>query len=151
MSAYLVNRNHITYILESALEINGRNTRYNPEEFNWCDASGALQVLTRENMESTGRMLRQANIDSVADLYQHRPITDFLEEGESLEYEYRPSAYQWDPVQVLKALEAYAYQCRFQDSNPQDADRLTRQIAQAAIWLLPGYPQSEWGAPKPQA
>ena len=150
MSAYLADNNHITYILESALEINARQSRRHPEEYHWYDTSGRHQVLSPATMQATGQMLREANVASIKDLYEDRPIQGFVPLGETLEYQYRPTTYAWDPVQVLKALECYTYQCCFRDDSPQDADRLTRDLTHSVIMLLPGYEHRTWGAAEPQ-
>lgn len=148
MSAYIVDKNHIDYLLEAAVTFErGRFNWYHNQE------QHQLKGYDDESRRAVGQMLWDENVKSVMARYP----SDSPEElpGPGLPtYQYEPANVCWmkmDPVQVLKAVACYEYQsCEHAEWGTSSAQVFVHTLRGIAIRALPGYEAAQWGAPQPQ-
>ena len=138
MSAYLVEEQHINYLLSAAL-----SRRISWHGFSYYDSDKQTRVAVDQgNAEAIGQMLWNENGKSVDYRYSQvseRPVFTLR----------RLVHHSFDPVQVLKAIDSYTYQAC---EHPEWVDSTAHDFCQAlqamAISSLPGYEDAAWGAPK---
>ena len=157
MSAYVVDRNHIAYLVDAAMshalgaehhgglvwvwEIDRGTGNYSRSNIPIADYNRAAEV---------GQMLWSENVASVR--YRYPDCTDELPGpiGESCIYEkHEPAFYRTvDPVAVLKACDCYEYQsCEHREWEVSEAHAFIMALRSRAIHALPGYDEASWGAP----
>lgn len=157
MSAYVVDREHVVYLVEAAMRLEGyggglhwgwgRETvgTYIPAELRPGDYDEAVRV---------GQMLWNECIRSVSARYPDEPVTDLPGvEGEDYTFTRRDldPFLRIDPVQVLKSCSCYAYQsCEHDGWETSEAYAFIDALRHRAIASLPGYEEAAWGAPEPQ-
>jgi hypothetical protein len=141
MSAYIVSSAHIDLLISAALSLD-------PMEHGMRYAVAAHR-LTSSNATETGRMLLRENIASVAYRYPDCP-PDALPgpvptpDPEAYEVRFRPPA-SLEPVAVLKAIHAYAYQsCEHPGWHTSQAKSFCDALTAKAICQLPGYEDAPW-------
>lgn len=150
MSAYIVDRAHIRFLVEAASRV-GAHTR---SFFSWyykgergelrpgdCDrASGLGALLWRENLASVSYRYRGEQEESLPG-----PGNDGPRNG----YTHALSINTIKPIDVLKALDCYEYQsCEHPEWNDSEAKAVCTALRHAAISNLPGYDAAPWGAPE---
>lgn len=139
MSAFVVSKAHIDYIVHAALACG--YVKYDGE------------VVSRENADHVGRALWKTNVDSVT----HRYPQDTLHSGTlpgpcDLDHEslltYKCPALptrRFDPVVALKALDCYEYQsCELPNWRETPAYRFCDWLRDSLIGKLPGYDDAPW-------
>lgn len=164
MSAYVVDRAHIRFLVEGALR------GYSTSNFSWWDEQSKQRVYLQArggraapgrhlSPDELGQLLWDENIRSVQYRYPSdcpfpgAPAADCSLPGpigESFQYVHR-EAFSWypDPVEVLKACQAYAYQsCEHEGWFASPAWSVIQSLQQKMICRLPGYEDAPWGAPK---
>jgi hypothetical protein len=148
MSAYIVEENHIIYLVAAALSrrINrgshGKFTWWNGEakEISHYDPAGAAAFaaeLWQENVKSVNH--RYPNDPAPIDLFTIAPqkIDDMLH------------GWDFEPVQVLKAISCLNYQsCEHPEWETSNAHAFLERLKNAAIASLVGYSEAAWGSPK---
>lgn len=153
MSAYIVDREHIRYLVSMAMHI----CIANGDTFRWYHngQSFALNRGDRDHASSVGQMLWDENIRSIQSCYPDTrenmrnapgPI------GETFIYahssDWCPSA-KFSAVQVLKACACYEYQsCEHDGWKDSQACAFIHALKELAIRTLPGWDAAEWGAPE---
>jgi len=152
MSAYVVDREHIGYLVEAATSraILGHGSHC----FRWYHRgqSHELPVGDPERSAEIGQMLWDENVNSVLSRYPDctkdklpGPI------GEDFVYG-KHEANPWatiDPVQVLCSCHCYRYQaCEHPDWKDSEAAAFIDSLIDVACHRLPGYEKAVWGAPK---
>lgn len=116
MSAFLVTKNHIDYIVTAAL-----SARY-------------MRV---ENETAFGQMLLTENHKSVNARYN--------EVNAAVPYRFTRSPGKIDPVVALKAIHCLQYQsCETDGWKDSEACKLLEQLEGEMIRLLPGYEEAPW-------
>lgn len=160
MSAYVVSKAHILYLVAAAVsrrlaDHSNGDLRYwlpplpgsqEPRIFqvHHGDAEGMARianVLWLENCKSVGARYPDEDPLSLpgapssgispADVVQHGP-----------------PGVDFDPVQVLKACDCYAYQaCEHQEWQTSEAFAIITALRSKAWHALPGYDAAEWGPP----
>lgn len=99
--------------------------------------------------EATFKLLWDENARSVAYLYKEKP--EAAPSMPRLASSANPIAWRRDPAfvaKVLKAVHAYEYQsCEHPEWPTSRAYEICDAMKKAAIRLLPGYEDAEWGAP----
>ena len=129
MSAYIVSRKHIAYLVTAY-------QRYG-------------EYLPERNPTELGNLLWQENIKSVKYRYHDKPIDQLPGGliGEACLYTHRVfPPLSLDPLWVIKACECFEYQsCEHPDWQQFEAYRVVASIKSAAIHHLPGYEQAPWG------
>lgn len=151
MSAYVVNREVVTYLIESARTAADMEA-YN-DQFHWYH-DGQLECLSDDNADHVGQMLWDENVRSVTWRYPdwdgpHLP--GCVGEGHPVYRHPVPAPmFHWDPVQVLSAIDHYDYQsCESEDWRTTQAFAFANTLKNKIVRLLPGYGQAVWGAPAP--
>ncbi len=149
MSAYIVSRKHIAYLLTAMQHRgicrhgfsywNGTERVYVPAG----DYAAAVEI---------GNILWQENIASVSARYPgETPDTLLGPVGETFELTTRDVTVfsDADPVQVLKACDCYEYQsCEHEGWHTSDAKKIIEALRGCAWRALPGYDSAAWGAPE---
>ncbi len=148
MSAYIVNRDHIAYLVEAARQLPSRTLQGGRLSWWWKEEHHALLIGDYAGEINLGAILWQQNVKSVLARYPG----DTMETapgvvGESydyIEHKYFPFV-QVDPVQALKACACYRYQsCEDDGWEASEAFAIIGAIERAAISALPGYKDAQW-------
>lgn len=153
MSAFVVDRNHIEFLVASALnlcELNRSNA------FRWR-ANGAPYQLApgdQEAADRVGQMLWDENIRSV--LHRYPGDTRETMPGPCDEtFEYRHDfgkVWPFKAAEVFKACHCWEYQtCETPDHEQTDAWAFVQALQRAAASHVPGYEAAPWGAPEPSS
>lgn len=129
MSAFIVDYNHINYLMNAAL------SRLNAIHFNGREVD-------KEYAQAIGQMLWDENRRSVDYRY--------TETSEQDGYELRRThLHHFDPVQVLMSIKCLEYQsCEHPGWEGSDAQSFLRVLLSHTITSLPGYRDAKWGAPE---
>lgn len=139
MSAYIVDRNHITFLLTKA------------KDYRMFDGPGV--TWNGKTRTEVGNMLWMFNIEAVAHLYHGEPIRDLPGPGETDYRFFYPDVtptYEADAVQVLMSIACYRYQaCEHPDWRWSEAERFCDQFMNLAMHHLRGWDSKIWGAPEP--
>ena len=130
MSTAIVSTEHINVILEAA-------TRDADEEgFEWF-AQGKWWTFTRESRDRIGQLMLDANLDA----YGRR----YLDEAEVYIYSYSIPSRIYEPIEVLKAIDSYEYQCSVGASwDTHPIHLMMQQLRKRVIAWLDGYDAAEW-------
>ena len=130
MSTAIVSAEHINVILEAA-------TRDADEEgFEWF-AQGKWWTFTRENRDRIGQLMLDANLDA----YGRR----YLDATEIYVYSYSIPKRIYEPIEVLKAIDGYEYQCSVDASwDTHPIHLMMQQLRKRVIAWLDGYDAAEW-------
>ena len=149
MSAYIVDRETIQYLVQSGLEagyqhrLSRRMRWYHDGKSHWLDDRNATEV---------GQMLWDENIASVAYRYSDS-IAEGLpgpvdEPGYTYFHEDLTVGYRWDPAQVLKAADCFEYQsCEHPGWWSSSAKAFIDVLRKLAWTKVAGYDKAEWGHP----
>lgn len=151
MSAYMVDRHHINYLIDAALYCGQK-------VFRWYHSGRHCELHAGDfdRASEVGQMLWDANRESIVarypdtrdNFYDNAPGTI----GEDYEFAYRPLYRQCDPVQIIKACRCFAYQaCEYDGWEDSEAHAFIDSLVVHACSELPGYDEAEWGAPEPQS
>ena len=137
MSAFVVNTDHIDFMLQAA-------THYRDVYFEFEDNPAPVWY---DNATEVGRALLAENIKSVAYLYD--------EPERDAEYEYngsRAGMPDLEAVNVISAIRCYMYQsCEHPRWQESAAYRFCEQLTLAAIRHLPGYDDAPWEVTREKA
>lgn len=152
MSAYVVDREHIMYLVNAALAHpicrNGMSWYHAGESHQMQDGNvtetiRVANILWQENIKSVMTRYPDSNFDNLPG-----PI------GESYVISERDLTTFWDifsPIQVVKACHCYEYQsCEHDGWEASEAHAFINSLEGAAIHSMPSYDKAEWGAPKPR-
>jgi len=151
MSAYIVEKQHILYLVETAMEqLFHRFTWYSGGQHNelpmgdYKRAAEVANMLWRENIASvSGRYPNESSATlpgSIEDSYVITP-DDFTAE-----------VYKFDPAQIMKACHCYEYQsCEHDAWDDSEAKSFIDTLARRASTKVAGYEKAEWGPPKKTA
>ena len=152
MSAYVVDRYHIMYLVKAArhfgIKEGGDFSYYwNGERriLDRCDEVseiGLANMLWQENIKSVLIRYEDDNIDTMPG-----PIgEDFV----ITENDVRLDWPKFDPVQVIKSCRCYTYQSNEHDGwKTSEAFAFIADLIHCATDHLQGYDAAEWGAPAP--
>lgn len=153
MSAFIVSKNHILFLITAALSRNictyGFTWHHNKQhhELPPGDFKRAADV---------GNLLWQENIRSVSHRYPGEssatlPGTRGNDGFVITEADIAAVFDRADPVQVIKSCDCYEYQSCEHDGWPDsEACAIITKLRREACNSLPGYHAAEWGAPEPQ-
>jgi len=154
MSAYVVDRNHILYLLEAATA--NMNHIGGAHRFYWHhnDEAHYLEACDFDEMERVANMLWQENVRSVMYRYPNDSMSELPGPiGEDYRITRNDFHLTWlliDPVQVLKACKCYEYQsCEHPAWESSEAYAFIQTLKEDAISALPGYDGAVWGVPAP--
>jgi len=145
MSAYVVDRQHIIYLIKAA-------ERFHAYLY-WKGNAQYFQQLSIEEQARYAFILWRENIKSVQFRYNETDDKNLPGPvGEDFFISVDELAPPWpgiiDPVQAIKACHAYTYQaCEHDEWGSSLARAIIESIKEAAMHKLPGYEDAEWGAP----
>ena len=159
MSAYVVNRNHILYLVEASVawpeafspvwiwDVNPETGTYQHETLERLDFKQAVrvaQMLWDENIKSVKARYPGSGDDLPGPIGEDFKIT---------KRDFSKAAFRkFDPVQVLKACDCYVYQsCEHNGWLDSEARAFIDVLIHRTIGHLQGYEDAIWGAPKPMA
>ena len=142
----MVSAEHINVMVYAALSIGGFRggevfilTTEEPTPYNGVQSSGCynVRVLRTGTETAFGQMLLDANAASVNARYQ---------EEEAYVYAYqRPQHTDWEPVEILGAINGYEYQaCETDDWLTSEAKAFCDRLRKLAISRLPGADDAPW-------
>lgn len=150
MSAYIVDRGHIRFLVAAAWELeaarhSGRMSYYhgNPSK---------RYEVNEQTLDETGLMLWQECLTSVAYRYPNEPEAELpgpVDDGPRFGYTHPLTLpRQINPVDVLSAIRCYEYQsCEHPGWEESRAKAFCDALTSLAIACLPGYDKAPWGAP----
>jgi hypothetical protein len=156
MSAYVVDREHIRYLINAAMRL----TRHG-STFTWlwdfgCVGgykTGELRFGDHERAAEVGQMLWATCIRGVANRYPDDTVPQLpgpVYESYVYDRHYLDHGGRLDPVQALKACKCFVYQaCESPDYSDSEAASFIESLMATAINRLDGYEEAEWGAPRP--
>jgi len=149
MSAYMVDREHIEYLLDAAMsqEICRGSSHWR---------GGSLRAGDYDRAVVVGQMLWDANRRSIEARYPDT-VSNFCDTApgpvdETYVYDFHRGRYHnFNPVQVLKACRCFEYQaCEYEEWPTSEACAFIDALMRAAVSVLPGYEDAEWGVPEPR-
>ena len=160
MSAYIVDREHIVYLVQAA--VSNRLSQHDGGSITWEDNDQWVTLRTTatpEELAVVGNMLWAENVKSVSYRYNGESLATLP--GNIADNKAgciltasdfgRPSGHI-DPVQVLKSCHCYEYQtCEHPAWKESAARRFIEGLIRKACHSLIGYEEAEWGGPKTQA
>lgn len=153
MSAYVVDPEHIGYLLQAAID------RADPFTVTYGHGPAWLgdgrydgpqpETVTRANASRIGADLLAENIRSVSFRYPDDAIDDLpgpIPTPSAIDFTYRHSPYvNTDPVNVLKAISGYEYQsCEHPEWETSAAKEFCDRLRHAMIGKLSGYDDSPY-------
>jgi len=152
MSAYLVGRNHIQFLVKAAHAI-ARQDRCTFRYFH----KGAWHNVDEHDLTQNvrvGNMLWQQNIDSVGSRYKASlPSKMPGPRGETFVFgddDVRVRFTDYNPSQILKSCHCYEDQsCEHEEWKTSEAHSFIRALEHQAMRHVVGYMEAEWGAPEP--
>lgn len=162
MSAYLVDRDHIRYLVAAAMSRRILGS-YGPLRWYWRDPadpgnpamlSGELRDGDNARAAQVGQMLWSENLRSVTGRYPDCPLgelpgpVDDVPVYDTHEPLYGDACGGFEPVQVLKSIGCLRYQsCEHDEWEASEAHAFLAALEQSAIHRLTGYDEAKWGAP----
>ena len=148
MSAYVVDLNHINYLINAALETgDGHQTFRFYHNHKWHEVE-------LDNADKYGQMLLDENTRSVSYRYGNEDNTPEQLPGpvdESPIYSYTWNHYDgFKPAQVFQSIRCLNYQsCEHESWESSAAYAFLQALTLATIGRVPGFDSAEWGAPEP--
>lgn len=157
MSAYVVDREHIAYLIDAAQEI----ARDYGSPFRWrvmtSDGMGVLHLPYGDDdrCAQVAQELWAENVKSVSYRYPNDAPGDLPGPIDAYPYEYGAHSERywgpWSVAQVFKSIHCYEYQtCEHPEWEASSAIAFVRALADAWSSRVPGYDAAEWGAPEPK-
>lgn len=135
MSCYVVQEEHINYLVNAGMRLNQR------ERFSWLSPNGR-RVSLHGNYGDAGQMLWDENVMSFNSHYE-----DHQQALDAYTYTRIPN-FIHDPVQVLMSCKCYEYQsCEHAGWEKSEAKAFIDSLKETAIRALDGYDDKKWGAP----
>ena len=152
MSAYVVGRNHIQFLVKAAHAI----ARQDRSTFRYF-RKGAWHDVDEHDLTQNvrvGNMLWQENINSVRSRYKAatsnkmpRPSGETFVFGDD---DVRVRFTEYNPSQILKSCHCYEDQsCEHEDWKTSEAHSFIRALEYQAMRHVAGYEEAKWGAPEP--
>lgn len=142
MSAFIVNRTHLDYLVTAAFTLSGRDT---PRWF-WNNHWHELEY---DNATQLGTMLAAENHASVTYRYPSLSEAEMADSPPIEPYTFRRYPRRPDPIQVLKAIACYEYQsCEHPGWEQSQAHAFCQALREQAIWALPGMDKAHWEIPE---
>lgn len=146
MSCYVVEKNHILFLITAALTAERGGGFYfytNERTFNlgFDNAAEFANELWTENRKSVeGHYGSSAEDDA------------FVQTSLIVDSDIEPAMFDHDAVQVLKSIACYVYQtCEHEGWAASRAKDFCEALQHAWISKLPRYSDAKWGAPEPIA
>lgn len=154
MSAYIVSRQHIAFLVTAAIVAS--ESRVNYHSFSFYSRTRSERVTLRSGdrklAAELANMLWRENIASVSHRYPNESSATLPGPvGENFvftESDFRARAGAPAPVAVFKSIRCFEYQsCEHPGWRDSDACAFCESLVDAYIERLPGYEAASWGAP----
>ena len=148
MSAYVVDENHIRFMVEAATCRSLGSMHDGGLRWYHGETLHELRLLDSDGATAAGQMLWDENVRSVK--HRYPDCSDDTLPGPigcSFVYEHgnRPRLRPIDPVAVLKACDGYEYQsCEHPEWEQSEAKAFIDELRSRAIHSLPGYDDAAW-------
>ena len=153
MSAYIVEKAHVVYLVEAAInDTHGSAFRWWTGERPNLE-SHSLDRCDYERAAEVANMLWCENIKSVSNRYPHESSATLPGTTEksrvitARDFE----GVRWlrfDPVQVIKACHCFDYQsCEHDEWEASEAKAFIEALKASVCHRLPGYDAAQWGPP----
>lgn len=149
MSAFIVDKDHIIYLVSAAL--NYASSWHG--SFSWYHNGqrGEIRSGDYERAADAANMLWRENIRSVSHRYPNESSATLPgPRGETFEITARdiPHFVRVESVQVLKSCSCFEYQsCEHDEWEKSEVFAFIQSLKDSAINALPGYDKAKWGAP----
>jgi len=146
MSAYVVDRNHIRFLIAAATWTARRERSHG---FSWYQG-GHRHEMDERNEAEGGQMLWDENVASVERRY---PGSDYdlpgpIDQCRAYGEHKMVPAFSPTPAQILKAADCYEYQsCEHPGWEASSAKGFIDSLRHSAWRLVEGYDDAPWGAP----
>lgn len=139
MSAFVVSREHISYLVRAALSRS--IVQYGPFSYFYA---GCRHPVTPADAAKAGQMLWDENLASVR--YRYGDSGDLPGPAdEDFRYEHSARGSAPVPVEVIKACDCYEYQsCEHPDWENSRACAFIQALRRSACSALPGYDDAPW-------
>lgn len=132
MSAYIVEQNHIEYLVDALFSPTNDMIPYLHHDL----------ALDKATPDKVGQLLWEENHRSVNFRYK--------EKGETPRFKYRGKCYASDPLQVIKSIHCYNYQtCEHPEWETSGVKKILGRLEHRINSILTDG--KIWGAPEPQA
>jgi hypothetical protein len=153
MSAYIVDKNHIVYLVQAAMQNAGGHASYGPMHWYFGNPTQHDAIPSGDYIKAAevANMLWRENIASVSYRYPEDKTSATLpgpvDREEITERDFILGRII-RPVQVLKSCQCFDYQsCEHPGWKASEARAFIEALKARAINSLPGYEEAEWGAP----
>ena len=154
MSAYIVDKNHILFLVESAMS--RALSRHDGGSLSWHhnDQHHAIRCGNYDRAADVANMLWRENVASVSARYPNESSAT-LPGPIDKQFVIKPRDFQVtfdriDPVQVLKSCDCFEYQsCEHDGWKTSEARCFISALRKHAHQAVAGYEDSIWGAPEP--
>jgi hypothetical protein len=158
MSAFIVDKNHILYMVQAAMRLGHGHSQLRwfwsgPDGF-LPDMQDSLAVSDYTKAADVANMLWRENIASVSCRYPNES-SNTLPGPKKQDFVITPDDFhmglwsEYTPVRVLKACDCFEYQsCEHDGWKWSEALAFINALRNRAIECLPGYDEADWGAPK---
>ena len=152
MSAYIVDRNHIRFLIEAARYVapRRRDPTFRWYHDGWHELECSIHESCDDTLTSRGQLLWDECRESVAYRYPDNqqlsgPINEtFIYEHVDPREPFLPTI-----VEIFSATDCYEYQsCEHPGWHTSNAHDFIQQLRSYAWHLLPGYDEAPWGAPE---
>jgi len=143
MSAYVVDRGHINFMIHAAKAGRNRPLRWRSPNID------RHRKIEDEHLDMLGTMLWEENIKSVMFRY---PGDDRLNLpgpiGESFDFSYKFMHLGFNPIDVIKAVHCYVYQsCEHPGWEESEARNFVESLEAKYVRMFDGYEDAKWGYP----
>jgi hypothetical protein len=148
MSAYIVDENHISYIVAAALSNRIRTSSHGRFTW-WHNHTREISQYNPEGAAEFATELWQENVKSVNHRYPNDPAPLALFTITPQKLDEMLHAWDFEPIQLLKAISCLDYQsCEHPEWETSNAHAFLEGLKNAAIASLAGYSDAAWGSPK---
>ena len=149
MSAYMVERGHIVFLVQSAMDLRLSwvwDVNYDTGHY----AHMSIRVADYDVGARVGQMLWDENHASVCHRYKEGDLPGPADQDFRYADQHPGVHFTFDPPQIIKACDCFEYQsCEHPGWQASEACAFIRSLHGVAAGRVKGYEEATWGAPKP--
>jgi hypothetical protein len=157
MSAFIVEKNHILYLVSAAMALTRGGFTWHVDDPTQPGGyrRGELRKCDYERAAEVANMLWRENVASVSHRYPNESSSTLPGPSDRSGFvitarDFTVCFDRFEPAQVCKACDCYDYQsCEHNGWNTCESKAFTEMLRRAAMNALPGYDSAKWGAPQP--
>jgi len=151
MSAWIVNREHIIYLVKAAkiFKVVLSHTRFGRKIYRF-------EEMSDDTLLEFAQTIYNENVKSVSSRYPDDPVDELPGPTDGTTLTLKDvtdtvwNTRAFDPVQVIKSADCYDYQsCEHDDYEKSLASDFIKTLISHATGKLDGYDGAEWGRPDP--